>query len=153
MQPTTPAGRQRQLAAVKHGLFIKAPSGLKLKARRVRLLAQKVWATLPWLQPSDEPAVRGWCELEVVTSRLFADVLNKAEPGTTDLYRRVKTLQLAYERELGMTPTSRAALGLSDRDLRALDAVARAVADAEAERTAAIRKFDLKWSDLGTTVH
>ena len=108
-----PAVRQRQLAAVKHGLYVRAPTGLKLRSRRVRRLAAKVWLTLPWLQPSDEPAVRAWCELELVTARLFADVLEKAEPGTTDLYRRVKTLQLAYERELGMTPASRAELGLT----------------------------------------
>jgi hypothetical protein len=107
------ATRQRQLAAVKHGLHLRAPSGLRLKSRRTRRLAMKVRATLPWLQPSDEPAVKSWCELELVTSRLFAAVLEKNEPSTVDLYRRVKTLQLAYERELGMTPASRAELGLT----------------------------------------
>jgi hypothetical protein len=111
--PVKAATRQRRLAAVKHGLHLRAPSGLRLRARRTRRLAQKVRATLPWLQPSDEPAVKAWCELEYVTARLFADVLAKGEAGTTDLYRRVKTLQLAYERELGMTPASRAELGLT----------------------------------------
>ena len=108
-----PATRQRQLAPVKHGLYVRAVSGRKLKTRIARRLAARVWAALPWLMPSDEASVRGWCELEVVSSRLFVDVLERVEPGTIDLYRRVKQLQLAYERELGMTPTSRAALGLT----------------------------------------
>src|SRR5262245_17386614 len=89
--------QQRQLAAVKHGLYVGAPSGLKLRARRTRRLAAKVWATLPWLEKSDESAVRSWCELQLVSARLFADVIERADPGQTDLYRRVKTLQLAYE--------------------------------------------------------
>ena|SRR2546425_316892 len=108
-----PATRQRQLAAVKHGLYLRSQTGLQLRSRRVRRLAAKVRAALPWLQPSDEPAVRGWCELEIITARLFRAVLEKGEPGAMDLYRRMKTLQLAYERELGMTPASRAELGLT----------------------------------------
>ena len=111
--PVSAASRQRQLAAIKHGLRVRAPSGLRLKSRRTRRLAMKVRATLPWLQPSDEPAVKAWCELELVTARLFADVLAKGEPGATDLYRRTKQLQLAYEDRLGLNPASRAELGLT----------------------------------------
>src|SRR5438552_3868978 len=62
-QEPSPAVRQRQLAAVKHGLFVRAESGLRLRSRKVRRLAAKVQRLLPWLQPSDEPAVRGFCEL------------------------------------------------------------------------------------------
>jgi hypothetical protein len=112
-QDVPAAVRQRQLAAVKHGLYVRAPSGLRLRSRRVRRLAAKVWRALPWLQPSDAPAVQGWAELEIVTSRLFAAVLEKGEPGTTDLYRRTKALQLSYEDRLGMNPTTRAELGLT----------------------------------------
>lgn len=109
--PVKRAVRQRQLAAVKHGLYVRAPSGLKLRSRRVRRLAAKVWQTLPWLQPSDDPGVKGWCELELVTATMFPAVLDGT--GDADLWRRLMLAKLAYERELGMTPASRAELGLT----------------------------------------
>src|SRR5258708_6271438 len=98
----TPAVRQRQLAAVKHGLYVRAPSGLKLRSRKVRRLVAKVRSVLSWLQPSDEPAVRGWCEWELVTATMFPTVLDGT--GDADLWRRLMIVKLAYERELGMTP-------------------------------------------------
>lgn len=107
----TPATRQRQTAAITHGLFVKAPSGLKLRARKVRILARRVWKTLPWLQPSDEPAVRGWCELQLVTSTMFVKVLKgESDPNA---WRQLVLARLQYERELGMTPSSRMAMGLT----------------------------------------
>ena len=58
---TSPAAvRQRQLAAVKSGLYVKAPNGMQLRHRRVRRLVSKAQAVLPWLRPADLPTLRGW---------------------------------------------------------------------------------------------
>lgn len=117
----TPAQRQRQLAAVKHGLYVRAPSGLRLRDRRVRRLVRKVWPKLPWLQSSDASVVRSWAELEIVCANYFVLVKGgTASESQTDLWRRLKALKLTHERELGMTPMARAELGLTvtrQRDL------------------------------------
>lgn len=113
-QATTPAVRQRQLAAVKHGLFVRAPSGLRLRSRKVRRLAQKVRSVLPWLAKSDEPVLRTWCEFEITTAPMFVAIdAGVATEGQIDQWRRLKIVQLAVARELGMTPSARAELGLT----------------------------------------
>jgi hypothetical protein len=45
-----PSDRQRQLAAVSHGQYVKAPAGLRLRNRKIRRLAARVRAQLPWLE-------------------------------------------------------------------------------------------------------
>jgi hypothetical protein len=107
---------------VKHGLYVRAPAGLRLRSRRIRKLKAKVRQVLPWLQPSDEPCVKGWCELELVSARMFADLMVNPEPGKIDLYRRVKSLQLQYEHALGMNPRARAELGLTHAQAMAIGA-------------------------------
>jgi hypothetical protein len=79
----------------------------------------------PWLQPSDEPALRGWCECEVIASRMFAAIdkaqligAEKRSAGLIDVWRRLKLVQLQYERELGLTPAARAELGLTVSRMR-----------------------------------
>jgi hypothetical protein len=90
----TPRTRQRQTAAIRHGLFAKAPSGLKLRFRRVRRLARWVWVALPWLEPSDEPAFSR-AELGLTTSQAMgiraprcARTAQQMRHGTALLIRR-----------------------------------------------------------------
>jgi hypothetical protein len=137
----TPAmRRQRQLAPLKTGLYVKAENGLKLRSRRVRRLVQKMQATMPWLVPSDLPACRAWAELEILGSRAFAEldrngvVNDEGEPRRllADL-RALRQVQLAYERDLGMTPASRMALRVDDSRARNLD-VAAELAELHRER-------------------
>ena len=130
---TTAERRQRQLAAVRHGLRVRAAAGRQLRDRRVRRLARKVFGVLPWLEPSDEPAVRAWCELEILAANVVSDLLTRGhandesgEPRRLlDEYRRLKLAQLAYARELGMTPAARAALGLTVAQSRHEDVAAQ----------------------------
>lgn len=118
--PLTKAEReQRQLARVSHGLFVKAESGRRLRDRRVRRLVARVRASMTWLMDSDVPAVRAWSELEIIGASVFADlVMNGLTNSQGDPrrllgeYRMLRQTQLAYERELGMTPAARASLGV-----------------------------------------
>jgi hypothetical protein len=75
---------------------------------------------MPWLTPADTPAMKGWAELEILSATVFAwltrlNVINgQGEPRRLlSEHRALKLAQLAYERELGMTPLARATLKLN----------------------------------------
>ncbi len=124
--------RQRERAALKSGLYVKSPNGLKLRYRKVRRLVRKMQAVMPWLDPADDPACRAWAELEILGAYAFADLV---EQGLTNKegdprrllgeFRMMRQTQLAYERDLGMTPASRMALRVGDSRGKALDAASR----------------------------
>jgi terminase small subunit-like protein len=90
------------------GLYIKDLPGLRLRDIRV---------AIPWLEPADFPAVRAWCELEYLAERGYATlrtmgVINQ-QTGTAapvSELRQLRQAQLAYARELGMTPAARMAI-------------------------------------------
>jgi len=92
-------------------------TGTQLRTRRVRRLVARMYEGMPWLQESDKPAARAWAELEVIGAACFADMMQRGvanEQGEPRKllgdWRLLKQAQLAYERELGMTPSSRATL-------------------------------------------
>ena len=83
----------------------------------------------PWLEPSDESTARAYCELEILSAAIFAAMTTPGEGGVTlgvmkrtpdgkdlevrrlvDAHRQMKQAQLAYARELGLTPLARAQL-------------------------------------------
>ena len=99
------------------GLYIKTAKGLRLRHRKVRRLVEKIRASMPWLERSDVPACRAWAELEILGATVFAELhLNgitnvEGEPRRLlTEYRQLRQAQLAYERELGMTPAARMAI-------------------------------------------
>ena len=108
--------------AQRSGLWVKSENGLRLRSQRVRRLAQRVRQAMPWLTASDGPCLRSWCELELIGSAIFADLLRR-EPWREDgeprklltEYRQLKQAQLAYSNALGLTPAARLTLGLSAR--------------------------------------
>ncbi len=125
--PPRPAERGNQ-RAVKHGLYVKAPSGLKLRYRKVRRLVNKMKAVMPWLDAADDPACRAWAELEILGAYAFADLTErgltnrKGEPRRLLAeFRMLRQAQLAFERELGMTPAARLGLRVADSRGRAYD--------------------------------
>src|SRR5207244_1262647 len=63
---TSAERRQRQLAPLKTGLYVRAANGRQLRDRSVQRLVSKLRQALPWLKPSDLPAARAWCEIEVL---------------------------------------------------------------------------------------
>jgi hypothetical protein len=60
--------RQRQLAAVTTGLYVRASSGKRLRDRKVGRLVHRMRQAMPWLTDADEPA-RAWAQLEVSAVR------------------------------------------------------------------------------------
>lgn len=126
--------RPRNVVTVKTGLYIKSPNGRALRDRSVQRLVRKMMKFMPWLQPSDYPAMRAFAELEILASTVFAElkrngILSKDGEGRRLLndYRALRLAQLAHQKELGMTPASRSMLAASpDKDDLA-SALARAV--------------------------
>lgn len=112
-----PDKKPRNVVAVKTGLYVRSRNGLRRRDGRVRLLVRKMRAAMPWLEDSDFPACRGWAELEILTRTVFTDlqakgIFNKQGEARRLLndYRQLRLAQLAYERELGMTPLARVEL-------------------------------------------
>lgn len=96
--------------------------------QRVRRLTRKVRNLMPWLEDSDGPAVKAWAELEVLAAIAYANLREAGiltpdgEPrAMLDSYQRLRKAQLAFERELGMTPSARMTLKASGK--RTLDLV------------------------------
>jgi hypothetical protein len=90
---------------------------MKIRARKVRRLVDRLRATMPWLEPSDTPACRAWAELEILSAGVFTALTtdgftnSDGEPRRLlSEFRQLRQAQLAYERELGMTPAARMAI-------------------------------------------
>ncbi len=129
---STAAVRQRRLAPVRSSAYARSSDVLRLRYRRVRRLVAKARAAMPWLDESDVPVLRSWCELEIIGAGLFADLTaagitnGEGEPRrAVDDLRRLRQTQLGFARELGMTPRARAELSVDSSRTRALTAAAQ----------------------------
>jgi hypothetical protein len=102
------------------GLYVRSTNGLRLRDRKVQRLVRAMRVAMPWLQESDIPACRSWAQLEILSDQAFIILrtigitTHGGEPRRllTD-FRQLRLAQLAYERELAMTPASRQALRAS----------------------------------------
>jgi hypothetical protein len=90
----------------------------------VRRIARKARVALPWLEDADAPAVKAWAQLELLAQRAYdslreGGILNAAgEPRSLlDVFQRLRKTALAFEKELGMTPKSRAEIRSGSRSL------------------------------------
>jgi hypothetical protein len=140
-----PDRKERQVAQVKHGLYVRSTNGLRLRDEKVRRLVRRMRVAMPWLEDADEPTARSWAQIEVLADmahtilRKIGITSNGSEPRRllTD-FRQLRLAQLQYARELGMTPASRQALRTA-RTNDAFDLAAVAAAgteDAEADEPA-----------------
>ena len=135
--------RQRQLANITHGGFVKAPAGLRQRDGRVRRALAHLRKLAPWLKPSDLPAARSYCEMEILAKDMFAEIRANGRVYTDEQgnirsrviiaeYRNLKRVSLAYARELGLTPVARKAFKFSfERERAGIDWVELAYADDE----------------------
>ncbi len=123
--------RQRQLANITHGGFVKAAAGLRQRDGRVRRALAHLRKLAPWLKLSDLPTARSYCEMEILTKDMFADIRANGRVYTDEQgnirsrsivaeYRNLKRVSLAYARELGLTPVARKQFNL-DRERDSLD--------------------------------
>jgi hypothetical protein len=85
-------------------------------------MTAKLRAVMPRLTPADLPTARAWCELEVLARLVFAELRTNGFTTATGEprrllaeYRQLRTAQLAFAREMAMTPAVRASLKLKDR--------------------------------------
>jgi hypothetical protein len=135
-------GRPTKGTHASSGLYVRAPSGLRLRDRKVGRLLTKLKDACPWLQPSDEPTARAWCEIEVLGMMAHA-ILRKAgiinSSGETRRlftdYLRLRSIQLQYSNALGLSPAARAAIGANNhrQPLDLVAAMAQGNADEDAE--------------------
>ena len=102
------------------GLYVRSKTGVKLRDETTRRLVRKMRVAMPWLEDSDLPVCRSWAELEVLGSRVYAELRNRGVIGAEgdarrllNDYRTLRATQLAFARELGMTPAARMALKTS----------------------------------------
>src|SRR5262249_23753641 len=102
------------------GLYIKSKSGLRLRDEKTRRLTRKLLAACHWFEKSDVPAVRAWCELEILSVQVYAELRQSgvvnAEGEARRLlhdYRQLRQTQAVLSRELGLTPAARMALKAS----------------------------------------
>jgi hypothetical protein len=86
------------------GMYAKSPKALALRAQRVRRLVRQMRATMPWLEPSDMPAARGWADLEILSAEVgfwlseLKPINEQGEPRRpVGEFRQLKLAQLAYE--------------------------------------------------------
>jgi len=108
-------GQRRRHART--GLYVKSASGMRVRDRRVRRLVERMRTEMPWLEASDLPACRAWAELEILGAHAFSELLGagllngEGEPRRLlSDFRQLRQVQLAYARELGMTPAARIAI-------------------------------------------
>ena len=100
------------------GLYIRAGNGLKLRDRKVSRLVRRVQAVVPWIEESDTPCLRAWCELEILSYAVYMALRKKGivsveGEGSARLisdYRQLRQAQTALTRELGLSPASRQAI-------------------------------------------
>ena len=135
--------RQRQLANITHGGFVTAPAGVRQRDGRVRRALAHLRKLASWLRPSDLPVARSYCEIEILTKDIFADIRAKGavftdeegnvrSRGIVAEYRNLKRVSLAFARDLGLTPVARKQFKLSfGRERAGIDWVELAYADDE----------------------
>ena len=120
MAATLPALRRGRPPGQSHartGVYVKSPKGRATRTRLITGIVLKVREMLPWLQPCDMAAARSWAEFEYIISLAFTELVQNGLTNRkgdsrrllTD-WRQLKLAQLAYERELGMTPSARDAI-------------------------------------------
>ncbi len=139
-QSTVPAKQS------KHGLYVRAQPGLRLRDERVRRLKRKLYVVAPWLTEADDPMCRRFCELQVLIEQVYAfiragSVVNSSGEVKTavDAHRRLTLAQVHIATALGLTPASRVQLNLGSRDVEYVSAEVIANVEAIGESRAAER--------------
>ncbi len=125
------------------GVYGRSKRVLAVRHQKTQYMVRSLKRVMPWLQPSDTPALRAFCELEYLCAAI-SNALDKGkslfdEKGNVRRlghdYRIFRQTQATYMRELGMTPVARAALKASSAG-EPLGLVAQFALDDQRERAA-----------------
>jgi hypothetical protein len=144
----SPAQRkQRQTAALRHGLRAKAGVNVRVRHYRAGHLLTRLQEVLTDLnrplQEVELPAARAWCEHEVLAVDHYAALQSDARnPRLLEAYLAIRRAQLAYARDLGLTPGARAALGATVASGRR-DSLVWQLAQARADHDAELQRKQL----------
>ena len=133
LKPVNEPGTKPPARYTYSGLYVKAANGLKLRDRKVSRLVRRVQAVVPWIEASDTPCLRAWCELEILASAVYMalrkkGVLSVEGEGSARLisdYRQLRQAQTALTRELGLSPLSRQAIRAAGGDVTDITEAAR----------------------------
>jgi hypothetical protein len=113
MDAQSPTTQSAGKAGVK-GLYSRLKKDVKVRNHRVRYLVWRLRKVCPWISDSDLPAARAWAQLNILSDVAYARL--REEGMTTDggdpkkllaEFRALKAAELAYSRELGLTPAAR----------------------------------------------
>jgi phage terminase small subunit len=106
------------------GIFVRSDRGLQLRDEKVKRLLHKLRTVCPWLEVSDVPMARRFCELEVLLSQIYAAIRTKGAfkvdgevRGLVDTHRRLISTQSMLASQLGLTPVSRIAMQTNSRNM------------------------------------
>jgi hypothetical protein len=106
------------------GIFVRSERGVQLRDEKVKRLLHRLRTACPWLEVSDVPIARRFCELEVIVSLLYARIHQQGVfnadgevRGLVDVHRRMTQTQSLLATQLGMTPQSRIAMQANSRNL------------------------------------
>jgi hypothetical protein len=126
--PTSPRGRTDKW------FYSRSARAMKLRGRRTRPLVTRIKAMCPWIEPSDIATLRSWADMEIIGAGLMAELIEGGlfEDGKPraiiDTLRGIRTTQLRYAAELGLTPAARLAVRETG-DNNALDVAALCALD------------------------
>jgi hypothetical protein len=107
--------RQREKAARRHGLYARSRQATRTRHYRAGRLLSRL-QDLKQLDEVQIPAARAWCEHEILATDAYAALMHEQAEGAEqnekllDMYLRIRSRQLAYAKELGLTPAASAQL-------------------------------------------
>ena len=85
-------GLRDEMGETKHGLYVRARPGLRLRDEKIKRLARKVRLVCPWISEADRPTVRQWCMLQVPASEAYAVLrvagITNTSPSSSFFWRR-----------------------------------------------------------------
>jgi hypothetical protein len=82
------------------GIFVRSDRGLQLRDEKVKRLLHKLRTVCPWLEQSDVPISRRFCELEAIVSEVYTAIREKGAftadgeaRGLLDVHRKLTQTQ------------------------------------------------------------
>lgn len=116
------ADSSRRAQGTPKGLYSRIKRDVKVRDHRVRYLVWRLRKMCPWIGESDLPAARSWAQLSILAEVAYARLRDEGmatpsgEPKRLVAeFRALKAAELAYARELGLTPSARRQLSVSGK--------------------------------------
>ncbi|MGO9264676.1 MAG: hypothetical protein ACLQBA_07265 [Candidatus Binataceae bacterium] len=103
-------------------LYLRLKRDVAVRDHRVRRLVAKLRKVCAWIADSDTPTCRGWAQAAILAEACYAAlrdgdfVTESGEPKKLlGEFRALRSLELSFAKELGLTPASRRQLAASGK--------------------------------------